>query len=74
MGMRITAQDLMKFGIIDAIVKEPVGGAHRDGIATMQAAGDAIEAAFAELSTLSPEAVRQARRAKFLAIGRDLKP
>jgi acetyl-CoA carboxylase carboxyl transferase subunit alpha len=64
----------MKFGIIDTIVKEPVGGAHRDGSATMQAAGDAIEAAFAELSTLSPEAVRQARRTKFLAIGRDLKP
>jgi acetyl-CoA carboxylase carboxyl transferase subunit alpha len=72
-GMRITAQDLLKFGVIDGIVREPVGGAHRDAEATMKAAGDAVEVALKELSSLTPDAVRQARRAKFLAIGRDLK-
>jgi acetyl-CoA carboxylase carboxyl transferase subunit alpha len=72
-GMRITAQDLMKFGIIDAIVREPLGGAHRDGETTMRDAGDAIDAALSDLETMEPSAVRQARRAKFLAIGRDLK-
>jgi acetyl-CoA carboxylase carboxyl transferase subunit alpha len=72
-GMRITAQDLLKFGVIDGIVREPVGGAHRDAEATMKAAGDAVEGALKELSSLTPDAVRQARRAKFLAIGRDLK-
>jgi acetyl-CoA carboxylase carboxyl transferase subunit alpha len=71
--MRITAQDLLKFGVIDGIVREPVGGAHRDAEATMKAAGDAVEVALKELSSLTPDAVRQARRAKFLAIGRDLK-
>ena len=42
-NMKITAQDLLKFGIIDGIVAEPVGGAHRDPEAAIQAAGDAIE-------------------------------
>jgi acetyl-CoA carboxylase carboxyl transferase subunit alpha len=72
-GMRITAQDLVKFGVVDGIVKEPVGGAHRDGAATMKSAGDAIEAALAEFSGMTPDAVRKARRAKFLSIGRDLR-
>ncbi len=72
-GMKITAQDLVKFGIIDAIVKEPVGGAHRDPAATLRDAGDAVEAALRVLEAMTPEEVRRDRREKFLAIGRELK-
>jgi acetyl-CoA carboxylase carboxyl transferase subunit alpha len=69
-NMKITAQDLLKFGIVDGIVPEPVGGAHRDPEAAIRAAGDALTAALADLSSLSPEALRDRRAAKFLAIGR----
>lgn len=72
-GMKITAQDLVKLGIIDGIVKEPVGGAHREPETVIRAAGDVIEAAFAEFDPLTPAEIRKARRDKFLAIGRDLK-
>ncbi|HEY0568819.1 MAG TPA: acetyl-CoA carboxylase carboxyltransferase subunit alpha [Xanthobacteraceae bacterium] len=71
-NMKITAQDLRDFGVIDAIVAEPVGGAHRNPQATMSSAADAIAAAFAELSSLDRDAIRRERRAKFLAIGRTL--
>ncbi|MFG1352011.1 acetyl-CoA carboxylase carboxyltransferase subunit alpha [Xanthobacter autotrophicus] len=71
-NMKITAQDLLKFGIIDSIVKEPPGGAHRDPEATIGAAGDAIAEALSQLAGLDAPAVRKARRDKFLAIGRSL--
>ncbi|WP_237153288.1 acetyl-CoA carboxylase carboxyltransferase subunit alpha [Oryzibacter oryziterrae] len=73
MGMRITAQDLSKFGIIDGIIAEPVGGAHRDPEAVVTAVGNAIEKALDEFKSKSPDEIRKARHAKFLAIGRDLK-
>ncbi|WP_029030324.1 acetyl-CoA carboxylase carboxyltransferase subunit alpha [Salinarimonas rosea] len=72
-AMKITAQDLLRLGVIDAIVREPVGGAHRDVAAVMEATGNAVAAALAELAPLSPDAVRAARADKFLAIGRKLK-
>jgi acetyl-CoA carboxylase carboxyl transferase subunit alpha len=71
-GMKITAEDLRRFGIIDAIVAEPVGGAHRDPAAAIAATGEAIAQAFQELAGLDREAVRRQRRDKFLAIGRSL--
>lgn len=71
-NMKITAQDLLRFGIIDSIVKEPVGGAHRDPPTAIAATGDAIADALASLSTLEGPALRRARREKFLAIGRGL--
>jgi acetyl-CoA carboxylase carboxyl transferase subunit alpha len=71
-SMKITAQDLLRFGVIDAIVPEPVGGAHRDPGLAFRAAGDAIAFNLAELSGLSREAVRRARQDKFLAIGQSL--
>jgi len=71
-NMKITAQDLLKFGIIDTIVKEPAGGAHRDPEGAIAAVGDAIEEALRDLSGLDAEAVRRNRREKFLAIGRTL--
>lgn len=71
-GMKITAQDLLKFGIIDRIVQEPTGGAHRDGQAAINRAGDAIAAALGDLAGLSGEDIVAQRADKFLAIGRNL--
>src|SRR3954470_46781 len=71
-NMKITAQDLRAFGVIDAIVEEPVGGAHRDPETTIAAAGYAVARAFAELSGQDRGRIRQERRQKFLAIGRTL--
>ena len=58
--------------VIDGIIPEPPGGAHRDPARAIEAAGDAIEAALGELEGLDPQALRKARREKFLAIGRTL--
>jgi acetyl-CoA carboxylase carboxyl transferase subunit alpha len=69
-NMKITAQDLLKFGIIDGIVPEPVGGAHREPDVAIRSAGDAIATALSRLSSLSPKALRAAREDKFLGIGR----
>jgi len=71
-NMKITAQDLSAFGVIDRIVTEPVGGAHRDPAGTIAAVGDCIADAFRELKGLDRDAVRRQRRDKFLAIGRGL--
>ncbi|SEG82801.1 acetyl-CoA carboxylase carboxyltransferase subunit alpha [Bosea lathyri] len=71
-GMKITAQDLLKFGIIDRIVTEPTGGAHRDRQAVIGRAGDAIAAALAEFAGNTPEQIVNRREDKFLAIGRNL--
>jgi acetyl-CoA carboxylase carboxyl transferase subunit alpha len=69
-NMKITAQDLIRFGIVDEIVNEPAGGAHRDPQGAIAAAGDAIAASFAAMKGLDRDAVRKLRREKFLAIGR----
>jgi acetyl-CoA carboxylase carboxyl transferase subunit alpha len=71
-NMKITAQDLLRFGVVDTVIPEPTGGAHRDRAATIAAVGDAIEGALHDLSGLDANAVRKARRDKFLAIGRTL--
>jgi acetyl-CoA carboxylase carboxyl transferase subunit alpha len=71
-SMKITAQDLARFGVIDQIVTEPVGGAHRDPKAAIATTGDAIAAAFDDLKFYDRDSVRQLRREKFLAIGRTL--
>jgi acetyl-CoA carboxylase carboxyl transferase subunit alpha len=69
-AMKISAQDLMDLGVIDTIVSEPVGGAHRDPDATIERLGDAVETAIRKLENLSPEELRTQRREKFIAIGR----
>jgi acetyl-CoA carboxylase carboxyl transferase subunit alpha len=71
-SMKITAGDLTSFGIIDAIVSEPVGGAHRDPATAVATTGEAIATALAELKGLDRETLRRQRRDKFLAIGRGL--
>jgi acetyl-CoA carboxylase carboxyl transferase subunit alpha len=71
-GMKITAQDLLRFGVIDRIVSEPTGGAHREPQAAIERAGSAIEAALAEFSGLSADEIVAKRAEKYLAIGRSL--
>jgi len=71
-NMKITAQDLLRFGVIDRIVKEPLGGAHRDVDAVIASSGDAIAAALADLAGMDAQALREHRAEKFLAIGRKL--
>src|SRR5216110_2933230 len=71
-NMKITAAGLTAFGIIDGIVTEPIGGAHRDPAAAIASTGEAIANALAELKGLDRETVRRQRRDKFLAIGRNL--
>jgi acetyl-CoA carboxylase carboxyl transferase subunit alpha len=68
--MKITAQDMVRFGVIDRIIPEPTGGAHRDPTAAIGAAGEAIAQALGELRGLDRETVRKQRREKFLAMGR----
>ena len=71
-NMKITAQDLLDFKVIDSIVPEPIGGAHRQPDTTISATGDAIEEALVSFDGLSAEEVRKDRREKYLAIGRTL--
>ena len=70
--MKITAQDLVKLGVVDEIVMEPIGGAHREPVQVINAAGDAIDKVLKNFDDMSPEAIRQHRREKFLAVGRTL--
>ena len=70
--MKITAQDLLNLGVIDEIISEPIGGAHREPVQTIHQVGNAIEASLKELTGLSPEEVKQNRRDRFLDIGKNL--
>lgn len=69
-AMKISAQDLNGMGVIDTIVPEPKGGAHRDPRAAITSLGDAIESSIMELGDLDPQDRRLSRRQKFLEIGR----
>jgi acetyl-CoA carboxylase carboxyl transferase subunit alpha len=71
-NMKITAQDLSQLGIIDSIITEPVGGAHRDRSSIMKLTGTMIEKALREFDGMPGEEVRRARQEKFLAMGRGL--
>ncbi|HEX4409523.1 MAG TPA: acetyl-CoA carboxylase carboxyltransferase subunit alpha [Xanthobacteraceae bacterium] len=71
-NMKITAQDLVRFGVVDTIVPEPTGGAHRDGSAAMAAVGEAIGTALSDLRGLDRSTIIRMRREKFAAIGRTL--
>ena len=68
-ALKLTADDLLKLGIIDEIVVEPLGGAHRDRKATIGALGDAIDVALTELCRHDGARLRAERREKFLAMG-----
>jgi acetyl-CoA carboxylase carboxyl transferase subunit alpha len=69
-AMKITAQDLLGIKVIDGIIPEPVGGAHRAPERAIQVAGDTIERALTELSEYPPDELKRLRRDKYLQIGR----
>jgi acetyl-CoA carboxylase carboxyl transferase subunit alpha len=71
-SLRITAQDLLEMKIIDGIVPEPAGGAHRAPDTAINAVGETIARAFDEMSGLTPQQLRLQRREKYLAMGRNL--
>ncbi|MCH2458053.1 MAG: acetyl-CoA carboxylase carboxyltransferase subunit alpha [Henriciella sp.] len=70
-AMKITSEDLLKLKVVDDVVKEPMGGAHRDPQRAISQAGKAIEKALSELSCLSPVELKRQRRERFYAIGRE---
>ena len=71
-SMKITAVDLKEFGVIDEIIAEPVGGAHRDREKVFKDVSEAIHKTLAMLKPLPADELRKQRREKFLAIGRNL--
>jgi acetyl-CoA carboxylase carboxyl transferase subunit alpha len=71
-NMKITAQDLEGLGVIDVIIREPVGGAHRDRPAMIQAVGDAIAKSLTEYENKTPEQIKTQRHERFLQLGRSL--
>ena len=71
-NMKITAQDLERLGIVDGVIPEPVGGAHRGREAVLAAAADVLEQALGDLCEKSGDDLQRERREKFLAIGRNL--
>ncbi|WP_114522124.1 acetyl-CoA carboxylase carboxyltransferase subunit alpha [Altererythrobacter sp. ZODW24] len=68
-AMRITAQQLKKLGVIDRIVKEPVGGAHRNPEKAAQALGKAISEELDALSDVAPDELCRLREERFLLLG-----
>jgi acetyl-CoA carboxylase carboxyl transferase subunit alpha len=71
-ALKITAQDLLNLKVIDGIIPEPMGGAHRGRETAIQAVGETIARAFADMQPLSRDELRNQRRQKYLDIGRNL--
>jgi acetyl-CoA carboxylase carboxyl transferase subunit alpha len=69
-ALRLTAQDLIKLGVADRVIDEPLGGAHRDPAATIKAVGKTITAMLSELSKKDRKALIKDRRQKFLDLGK----
>jgi acetyl-CoA carboxylase carboxyl transferase subunit alpha len=69
-AMRVTAQDLLALKVIDQIIPEPLGGAHRDQAAAIASLRSAVSCQFEELGSIPADQRRQLREDKFLAIGR----
>ncbi len=70
-ALKLTAADLRALHLVDEIIPEPLGGAHRDPEPAVQAVGTAILAQLTPLLGLHPDALRAQRREKFLAMGRE---
>lgn len=68
-AMRLTAQDLLELGVIDRIIDEPIGGAHRDRATTIANVGNAIKSLLSELNSQDPKELISNRRKKFLGLG-----
>ena len=69
--MKLTAQDLLKLGVIDEVIEEPLGGAHRDSEKIIREVKDSIIKNLNYFKNFSKEEVYNHRKAKFLQIGRD---
>jgi acetyl-CoA carboxylase carboxyl transferase subunit alpha len=70
-AMRVTAEDLKRLRLVDDIVPEPLGGAHRDPAAAIRAVGDAVGAVLKDLQSMDGATLKARRREKFLEMGRD---
>jgi acetyl-CoA carboxylase carboxyl transferase subunit alpha len=70
-ALKLTAADLKALHLVDEVVAEPLGGAHRAPEEAVAAVGHSIEAALAPLLGLDPAALKAQRREKFLAMGRE---
>jgi len=68
-AMRVTASDLQGLGVVDRIVGEPLGGAHRDRTAASECLRDALAEELDALGALEPQALKRDRREKYLSIG-----
>lgn len=70
-ALKLTAADLASLGVVDKVVKEPIGGAHRNSLGAMQSLGDALEAALGEIEAdgLDGPSLRARRRERFLKLG-----
>jgi len=68
-ALKITAQDLLKLGVIDDIVPEPLGGAHREPERAMNMLGDGLERGLKDMAGVDGARLKELRREKFLAIG-----
>ena len=71
-ALRLTAQDLKKFGVIDEIVPEPIGGAHRDAVSAIEKADEIIYRHLTELLSLGRDELKKQRNDKFYEMGRNL--
>lgn len=71
-ALKLTAQDLKQLGIIDTIIEEPMGGAHRDIDRTVDVVGDYVETALVELTKLDGKTLKTRRRQKYLEMGHTL--
>jgi acetyl-CoA carboxylase carboxyl transferase subunit alpha len=71
-ALKITAQDLLGLGLVDQVIPEPLGGAHRKPSQAMRDAGNAIAAELARFAGMDSASIRTARKEKFLSMGRNL--
>ena len=69
-AMKVTAQDLKKLEVIDDVIPEPMGGAHRAPDEAIDSVGQTVSQALGELAGLDPDTLRQRRQDKFLAMGK----
>ena len=70
-ALNLTAQDLLRLNVIDGIVDEPIGGAHRQPVEAAMALGNALERQLIQLSEMDGASLKHARDQRFLAIGRE---
>jgi acetyl-CoA carboxylase carboxyl transferase subunit alpha len=70
-ALKMTSKDLLRLGVIDAIIPEPLGAAHRDRDVTIKRVGDGIDEALKEIENLDGAALRAQRRERFITLGND---